>query len=44
MELNQALIKEGFDKDINDQSEKHHQEWEKIFNQEEILWKQKSRA
>eukprot|EP00253_Pinus_taeda_P032627 PITA_32627 len=44
MELNQALIKEGFDKDKNDQVEKHHWEWEKLCHQEEIFWKQKSRV
>ena len=42
--LNQALIKEGFDKNKNDQVEKHHQEWEKMCNQEEFFWKQKSRV
>eukprot|EP00253_Pinus_taeda_P012543 PITA_12543 len=44
LELNQALIKNGFDKDINDQAEKYHQEWERLCKQEEIFWKQKSRV
>ncbi len=44
LELNQALIKEGFDKNKNDQVEKHQQEWEMLCNQEEIFWKQKSRV
>lgn len=44
MKLNQALIKEGFDKEKNDQVEKHRQEWEKLCKREEIFWKQKSRV
>lgn len=44
LELNQALIKEGFDKNKNDQVEKYHLEWEKLCKQEEIFWKQKSRV
>ena len=44
MELNKALIKEGFRKDKNDKVEKHHQEWDKLCNQEEIFWKEKSRV
>eukprot|EP00253_Pinus_taeda_P028919 PITA_28919 len=44
LELNQALIREGFDKNKNDQVEKYHQEWEKLCKQEEIFWKQKSRV
>jgi len=44
LELNQALIKNGFDKDKNDQVEKYHQEWERLCKQEEIFWKQKSRV
>eukprot|EP00253_Pinus_taeda_P009399 PITA_09399 len=44
MELNQALIKEGFDKSKNNQVEKYHQEWENLCKQEEIFWKQKSRV
>lgn len=43
-EINQAMIKEGFDKDKNDQVEKHHQEWENLCKQEEIFWRQKSRV
>lgn len=44
-ELNQALIKEAFDKKKNDQVEKYHQEWEKLCKQEEIFWKKiKSRV
>ena len=34
LELNQALIKNGFDKDKNDQAEKYHQEWERLCKQE----------
>ena len=41
-ELNQAMIKEGFDKEKNDQVEKHQQEWENLCKQEEIFWRQKS--
>eukprot|EP00253_Pinus_taeda_P015016 PITA_15016 len=43
-ELNQALIKDGFDKVINDQVTKHHQDWENLCKQEEIFWRQKSRV
>jgi len=43
-ELNQAMIKEGFDKEKNDQVEKHQQEWENLCKQEEIFWRQKSRV
>eukprot|EP00253_Pinus_taeda_P030079 PITA_30079 len=44
LELNQTLIKEGFDKNKNEQVEKYHLEWEKLCKQEEIFWKQKSRV
>eukprot|EP00253_Pinus_taeda_P025525 PITA_25525 len=44
LELNQALIKNGFDKDTNDQAEKYHQEWERLCKQEGFFWKQKSRV
>lgn len=44
LKLNQTLIKEGFDKDKNDQAEKHHQEWEKLCKQEKKFWKQKSKV
>ena len=44
LELNQALIKNGFDKGKNDQAEKYHQEWETFCKQEEIFWKQKSKV
>eukprot|EP00253_Pinus_taeda_P007550 PITA_07550 len=44
LELNQALIKDGFDKDKNDQADKYHQEWEMLCKQEEFFWKQKSRV
>lgn len=44
LELNQTLIKEGFDKDKNEQAEKYHLEWEKLCKQEEVFWKQKSRV
>lgn len=44
LELNQTLIKEGFDKNKNEQVEKYHLEWEKLYKQEEIFWKQKSRV
>jgi len=43
-ELNQTLIRNGFDKDINDQAEKYQQDWEMLCKQEEIFWKQKSRV
>ena len=43
-ELTQAMIKESFDKDKNDQVEKHHQEWENLCKQEEIFWRQKYRV
>lgn len=36
-ELNQAMIKKGFDKDKNDLVEKHHQDWENLCKQEEIF-------
>jgi len=39
--LNQALIMKGFDKAINDQVDKQHQEWENLCRQEEIFWRQK---
>eukprot|EP00253_Pinus_taeda_P014407 PITA_14407 len=42
--LNQALIKEGFDEDINKQADKHYLEWEHLCKQEEIFWRQKSRV
>eukprot|EP00253_Pinus_taeda_P019280 PITA_19280 len=42
--LNQALIKEGFDKGISHQADKHFQEWENLCKQEEIFWRQKSRV
>eukprot|EP00253_Pinus_taeda_P007518 PITA_07518 len=44
LELNQTLIKEGFDKNRNEQVEKYHLEWEKLCKQEEIFWKQKPRV
>jgi len=37
------MIKEGFDKNKNDQVEKHHQECENC-KQEEIFWRQKYRV
>eukprot|EP00253_Pinus_taeda_P004501 PITA_04501 len=43
-ELNQAMIKEGFDKDKSDQVKKHQQDWENFCKQEEIFWIQKSRV
>jgi len=43
-ELNQTLIREGFDKDINEQATKYQQEWEKFYRQEEIFWRQKPRV
>eukprot|EP00253_Pinus_taeda_P025757 PITA_25757 len=43
-ELNQALIRDGFDKVKSEQADKHHQEWEKLCKQEEIFWRQKSRV
>ena len=33
--LNQALIKEGYDKDISEQVDKHYQKWEDLCKQEE---------
>ncbi len=42
--LNQALIKEGFNKDISDQEDKHYREWENLCKQEEIFWRQMSRV
>lgn len=39
LDLNQALIKEGFDEDINKQAEKHYLEWEHLCKQEEIFWR-----
>jgi len=44
LELNQDLIKNGFEKDKNNQVEKYPQEWEMLCKQEEIFWKQKSRV
>lgn len=44
LELNQTLIKEGCDKNKNEQVEKYHLEWEKLCKEEEIFWKQKSRV
>eukprot|EP00253_Pinus_taeda_P009017 PITA_09017 len=44
LELNQDFIKNGFNKDKNDQAKKYHQEWETLCKQEEIFWKQKSRV
>lgn len=41
LELNQALIKEGFNKKKNDRVEKYHLEWQKLCKQEQIFWKQK---
>ena len=41
-ELNLTLITNGFNKDINDQVTKHHQDWENLCKQEEIFWRQKS--
>eukprot|EP00253_Pinus_taeda_P034998 PITA_34998 len=43
-ELNQALIKDGFDKFRNDQVTKHNQDWDNLCKQEEIYWRQKSRV
>lgn len=43
-ELNQALIKDGFDKIKSDHVEKHLHEWENLCKQEEIFWRQKSRV
>jgi len=43
-ELNQVMIKEGFDKDKNEQVEKHHEDWDNLCKQEEIFWRQKSRV
>lgn len=43
LELNQALIKDGFDKAKSEQADKHHLNWENLCKQEEILWRQKSR-
>lgn len=42
--INQKLIQEGFNYDINEQSEKLHHEWENLCKQEEIFWRQKSRV
>eukprot|EP00253_Pinus_taeda_P032141 PITA_32141 len=44
LELNQALIKDGFDKAKSDQAGKYHLDWEKLCKQEEIFWRQKSRV
>eukprot|EP00253_Pinus_taeda_P012133 PITA_12133 len=41
--LKQALIRNDFDKDKNNQTEQYHQEWEMLCKQEEIFWKQNPR-
>eukprot|EP00253_Pinus_taeda_P010536 PITA_10536 len=43
-ELNQTLVREGFDKVRNEQATKYQQEWENFCKQEEIFWRQKSRV
>lgn len=43
-ELNQALITDGFDRVRNDHVTKHHQDWENLWKQEKIFWRQKSRV
>jgi len=42
--LNQALIKDGFDRVKSNQVDKYHQEWDNLCKQEEIFWRQKSRV
>eukprot|EP00253_Pinus_taeda_P033531 PITA_33531 len=44
LELNQALINNGFDKDKNDQAKQYLQEWEMLCKQEEFFCKQKCRV
>ena len=39
LELNQALIKYGFDKIKSDEANKQHQEWDNLCEQEETLWR-----
>eukprot|EP00253_Pinus_taeda_P034929 PITA_34929 len=43
LELNKALINDGFDKAKSEQADKYHLDWENLCKQEEIFWRQKSR-
>jgi len=43
-ELNQALIKEAFDKNKSNQVDKYHHEWDNLCKQEEVFWRQKYRV
>lgn len=42
--LNQALTKDGFDKDSNEKSTKLQHDWENLCKQEDMFWRQKSRV
>ena len=43
LELNKALINDGFDNAKSEQANKYHLVWENLCKQEEIFWRQKSR-
>jgi len=43
-QLNQKIITDGFEIERNDQVTKHHQEWENLYQHEEIFWRKKSRV
>jgi len=43
LELNKALINDGFDKAKSEQADKCHLVWKNLCKQEEIFWRQKSR-
>lgn len=42
LELNKAMINDGFHKYKSEQADKYHMVWENLCKEEEIFWRQKS--